>query len=176
MLASPIPLHAVHMHNIWKVGAVTVTVALLGGFYLVRLGGNPDLPAAVVADRAYARTNQALRQEVAEFGVVKLQNDPATAKPFASARRVLQVALELQVPDPNEVVVAFLDGAPVYQSSSQRKYQTFASDPAFQAAVRDLLPDGGSRRLDTRYGVALMTVEPVSDADHLGAYVPVYFP
>ncbi|MDQ4007810.1 MAG: HAMP domain-containing histidine kinase [Actinomycetota bacterium] len=131
----------------------------------------------VVSERIDARINQAIRQEVAEFDTLQEEGiDPATGEPFRTARRLMKVSLQRQVPDDNEHIVAFLNGRPVLQSLFAREeYERLLDDPAFQRAVRDLLPGGGSARVETGLGEVVMAVKPVNDLDNQGAYVPVYF-
>jgi two-component system, OmpR family, sensor kinase len=132
----------------------------------------------VVSERISERVAESIQQEIAEFEFLQAEGiDPDTGRDFTSARRLMRVALERQVPDENETIVAFLRGEPFLQSpSASGKYEKFPLDPEFQQAVRDLLPEGGARRLDTSYGEIVMAVKPVSDPDTTGAYVPVYFP
>jgi hypothetical protein len=81
------------MYRLWRVGAVIITVALLGGLYLILVGGDRRAPTAAVYERVDARMKQAVQQDVAEFDALQRQNDPATAKPLHvdaqnAARRV----------------------------------------------------------------------------------------
>jgi hypothetical protein len=80
------PPKTVYMHRVWKVGAVIVTVALLGGLYLILVGGDHPAPTAAVSERVDARMKQAVQQDVAESEALQRQNDPATAKLFADDR------------------------------------------------------------------------------------------
>jgi two-component system, OmpR family, sensor kinase len=153
---------------------IAVWVVLLTALALLGAG----LAAyAVVSDRVDERVNQAVQQDIAEFKKLTSQPDPLTGEPFASARRLMTVALERKVPEPNEIVFGILPGQDV-QSPTQNNHDELRKDPAFRAAVADLMPNGGSRRMDTkRFGEILMAVVPVDDGNpnRLGAYVPVYF-
>jgi len=161
---------------------IAVWVVLLTALALLGAG----LAAyVVVSERLNERVTTAIEQEIAGFARLEGKTDPATGRPFTSARSLMLAALRTKVPQPNEVVVAFLGPdpptgvdpkpEPVFQSPVPQRFEDFPDSPVLRNAVHDLLPDGGSRRLDTKYGDVLMAVKPVDDAGHFGAYVPVYF-
>ncbi len=149
--------------------AVVLTVLALFGAGLAAY--------AVVVDRINERIGQAIGQEIAEFETLRQEGiDPETGRPFRTALRLMEVSLQRQVPDDNETIVVFLNGRPEIQSLLARpEYDRLPRDPAFQRTVRDLLPGGGSARVDTRLGEIVMAVKPVNDPGNRGAYVPVYF-
>ncbi|MGH3356098.1 MAG: sensor histidine kinase [Nocardioidaceae bacterium] len=154
---------------------IAAWVVVLTGLALLGAG----LAAYVVeADRVQTRINEALDQELREFNKLQAEGiDPATGRPFNSARRLLRVALSRQVPDDSETIVAFVEGQPALIAAGARpEYVDFERDTRFVQAVNNLLPQGGSQRLETGYGDVVMAVKPVNDATTLGAYVPVYFP
>jgi two-component system, OmpR family, sensor kinase len=132
---------------------------------------------AVVSERIDERINQAIRQELAEFERLRGDGvDPETGRAFRSAEALMRLSLERQVPDDNEHIVVFLDGRPAFQGLVARpEYKNLLGDPAFLTAVRNALPAGGSRRVDTGLGEVVLAVKPVNDAVTEGAYVPVYF-
>jgi two-component system, OmpR family, sensor kinase len=154
---------------------IAVWVVLLTALALLGAG----LAAyAVVSDRLDERINQAVEQQIAEFDKLARKPDPATGRPFTSARSLMLTALQNKVPEPNEIVFAFLNGKPELQSPSQNGHDKLLGNDDFRAAVVGLTKSGGSRRMDTpRFGEILMAVKPVAVAghDHRGAYVPVYF-
>jgi two-component system, OmpR family, sensor kinase len=156
---------------------IAVWVVLLTALALLGAG----LAAyAVVSDRVDERVNQAVQQDIAEFKKLRSQPDPLTGEPFTSAKRLMTVALERKVPEPNEIVFGFLGGQAELQSPSQNDHDSLLGDDAFRGAVADLMPNGGSRRMDTKkFGEVLVAVIPVDDAPGdpkpLDAYVPVYF-
>jgi two-component system OmpR family sensor kinase len=131
----------------------------------------------VVSERVEERIGQAIQQEIAEFETLRDEGiDPDTGRPFRTALRLMEVSLERQVPDDNEHIVVFLNGRPEVQSLLARpEYNELPKDPAFQQAVREMLPEGGARRVETGLGEVVMAVKPVNDAVNDGAYVPVYF-
>jgi two-component system, OmpR family, sensor kinase len=143
-------------------------VALVGAGFAVYV---------VVSQRINERISQAVQQELAEFE--KLENkgiDARTRRPFASAEALMRTALERNVPDDNEYIVAYVDDRPRFESLlARRRYESLPRDPAFQQALDDLMPEGGSRLVDTSLGEAVMAVKPVIGGPTEAAYVPVYF-
>ncbi|MGH3365849.1 MAG: sensor histidine kinase [Nocardioidaceae bacterium] len=131
----------------------------------------------VESDRVDRFIVRAIGQEIAEFETLQREGiDPQTGLPFASAERLLRVALSRNVPDDSEALVVFLNGRPTLVSGGARSHaQALVEDPRFVQAVNDLLPDGGSRRFETSLGQVVMAVQPVMDPSTQGAYVPVYF-
>jgi two-component system, OmpR family, sensor kinase len=131
----------------------------------------------VVSQRISERISQAVQQELAEFETLQREGfDPDTSQSFTSAEALMRTALERNVPDANETIIVFLEGEAVLRSPVARPtYAQLGRDPSFAQAVRDLLPQGGAREIDTPMGEAVMAVKPVEDAVVQGAYVPVYF-
>jgi len=117
---------------------IVAAVALLTGLALLGAG----LAAyVVVSDRVNDRIKAAVTQELAEFQTLQNQGvDPATGERFASARRLMRVALGRQVPDENEKIVAYLGDRPTLESAGS----LIGDLPAVAAAVQSLLPEGGS--------------------------------
>ncbi|HEX2177608.1 MAG TPA: HAMP domain-containing sensor histidine kinase [Nocardioidaceae bacterium] len=153
---------------------IAVWVVLLTALALLGAGLAAYL---VVSERISERIGEAIQQEIAEFETLRQAGvDPDTGGRFTTAERLMEVSLLRQVPDDNEHIVVFLNGEPAFQSLLARpEYDELPSDPAFQQAVRDLLPRGGARRVETGLGEVVMAVKPVNDATTTGAYVPVYF-
>jgi signal transduction histidine kinase len=148
---------------------IVAAVALLTGLALLGAG----LAAyVVVSDRVNDRIKAAVTQELAEFQTLQNQGvDPATGERFASARRLMRVALGRQVPDENEKIVAYLGDRPTLESAGS----LIGDLPAVAAAVQPLLPEGGSTYVETMRGTTLVAVKPVVDADTAGAYMVAYF-
>jgi two-component system, OmpR family, sensor kinase len=154
---------------------IAAWVVLLTALALLGAG----LAAYVVeSDQVDRHISDAIRQEIAEFErLQRVGIDPRSGRPFTSAERLLEVALQRNVPDENETIVAYLVGRPdLVSGAAQPRHQGLARDPAFREAVQDLLPAGGSRRIETGLGEAVIAVKPVNDPNQRGAYVPVYFP
>ncbi|MGH3317815.1 MAG: ATP-binding protein [Nocardioidaceae bacterium] len=127
----------------------------------------------VESDRIDRRITQAIQQELSEFNALRKSE---TGQSSRSAVDLMEAALQNNVSDENEVILAFVNGRPVLQSQvTNRRFGDVVDDPALARAVDDLLPGGGSRRIDTRLGEAVIAVQPVNDRNNEGAYVPVYF-
>lgn len=159
---------------------ITAAVVLLTGLALAGAG-----VAAYVVE--YARVDRAINNrmtaELQEFDSFRRQAiDPDTGRLFASGVPLLRAALKRNVPEANEVLVNYWDGQPqqkngdtVFVSSGSAQPYDFAEDPAFADAIDGLLPEGGSRTLDTPIGSVAMSVQPVQDATTQGAYIVVMF-
>jgi two-component system, OmpR family, sensor kinase len=157
---------------------IAAWVVLLTALALLGAG----LAAYVVqSDRIDGQAAREVSHEIAQFD--KLYDggageDPTTGRPFTSARRLMRVALERNTPpDEHETIVSFLGGQPdLVSGGTKPAYRGLSDDARFLRAVRDLLPRGGSARVDTSLGEVVMAVQPVSDGTTQGAYVPAYFP
>jgi signal transduction histidine kinase len=71
---------------------------------------------ALLVTRLDDRIDDELQGELHEFDRVAQGVDPATGRPFASVRRVLDVHMSHAVPDNEEGILAFVDGRP-YRSN-----------------------------------------------------------
>jgi signal transduction histidine kinase len=155
---------------------IAAWVVLLTALALVGAGFTVYL---VMSQRINERISQGVEQELTALATLKDNGPdgvPDLGPPFGSARALMRAALAGNVPDPNEYIVAYLDGRPVLESLLARpKYEDLPDDPAFQQAVQALLPDGGAQVVETSLGEAVVAVQPVEDRNGLGAYVPVYF-
>jgi two-component system, OmpR family, sensor kinase len=153
---------------------IAVWVILLTALALVGAGMAAYF---VESDRIDRRVTQAVSQELEEFTKLRDRDtDPQTGRPFTSAKRLMNAALRSNVPDDNEMVVAFWNGQPQLTSPvTDPSFETFAESTAFREAVLGQLARGGSVRMDSPVGEVVMTVQPVNDETTRGAYVPVYF-
>lgn len=154
---------------------IAAWVVVLTALALVGAG----LAAYVVeSQRIDERVGKAIELELAEFAKLqRVGRDPATGRTFTDARRLMKTALQSKTPTDDEITVAFWNGrAQLASPVSDPDYARLPADPQFQQAVRDLLPEGGARRLDTSLGEVVMAVKPVDDGTVSGAYVPAYFP
>jgi signal transduction histidine kinase len=77
----------------------------------------------VLGLRLDQRIDAELRQEVAELRALKDSRDPATGKPFASAKRLFDVYLVRNVPSRNEALITFLAGEPYLRSRQVVPYR-----------------------------------------------------
>jgi len=162
---------------------IAAWVVLLTAFGLVGAG----IAAYIVeSDRIDERISHELGNEITQFDdvVEGTIEDPITGERVStrrptSAEQAMRLALLRNVPpDKNETIVAFVNGDPLMMAGGTLpRYRTLSDDPVFVRAVREALPAGGSRQLETRdHGEVVMAVKPVNDATTRGAYVPVYFP
>jgi two-component system, OmpR family, sensor kinase len=150
---------------------IAVWVVLLTALALVGAG---TAAYFVESDRIDRRVTQAVEQELQEFDQLRTSD---TGQSFTSAEALMRAALANNVPDENEMILGFVNGQLRLQSLlSKPRYEKIEDDPALQAAVDNLLPGGGSRRIDTGFGETVIAVQSVNDpTTQGGAYVPVYF-
>jgi two-component system, OmpR family, sensor kinase len=148
-------------------------VVVLTGLALLLTGAAAYL---VEMDRIDDRSSESLSQELAEFETLRRGTDPATGQPFASADRLLTVALQTNIPDESESIVAYFPTRRVVSGAASPEFAPLASDPAFLAAVRSQLPQGGSTRLTSKFGEVWIAVRAVNDGATPAAYVPITFP
>jgi two-component system, OmpR family, sensor kinase len=164
-----------------RIAAWVVLLTALG------LVGTGVAAYVVESDRIDERIARELGNEVDQFEAVvnpeptidPLTGEPLTAQPPTHTREAMRQALLRNVPpDKNETIVAFVEGFPAMMAGGTLpRYRALRRDPVFVQAVNDLLPHGGSRRLETtNLGEIVMAVKPVTDDTVDGAYVPVYFP
>lgn len=149
---------------------IVAWVVLLAGLGLAAAG----VTAYLVESRSIdARIDEAIHQEVAEFEELRrLGVDPNTGEPFTSVERLLKVALQRNVPDEHEAIVAFLGPARFVHPGA-----TFplGSYEPFRAGVVALGPDGGWGTVDTPEGEVRFAVKPVVQGDTRGSYVVAFF-
>ena len=125
------------------------------------------------SNRLDDQADSAISVEIAEFA--RLQStgiDPATGRSFSSARQLLESALQSNVPQDNEALVAFWNDEPQlaqgHGSGELSDYQPFVT------AVADKAPTGGSFRLDTPLGPAIVAVQAVHDSTQRDALAVAY--
>ncbi|MDN4161848.1 sensor histidine kinase [Nocardioides abyssi] len=135
---------------------ITASVAVL---VLGALSAAGVIVYAVESQRVDAQTVEEVEQELDEFAVLQGDGiDPTTGEPFASVRDLLRLFLERNVPDDDEVLVAWVGDRPVYRFPRDDELYR---DPRFLDAVRPLVTTGGSTRIDTPQGRALVATQPV---------------
>lgn len=75
---------------------------------------------SVLLNQVAESANAAVEQEIDEFRQFAVEGtDPATAAPFDSPQRVLEVYLSRQIPDDDEVLLGFVDGQLIQMDLSQ---------------------------------------------------------
>ena len=144
---------------------ITATVALMAA---LALAGAGLIVYAIQSERVAEQSASEVDQEIAEFAALvdRQGNNPDTGEPFVDIREMLRLFLERNVPDDDELLVAWYDGGPALRNPNS----PVAEDPGFEAAVREIVTTGGSREIQTPDdGPALVTVQPVSDGADTGA-------
>ncbi|WP_395694969.1 sensor histidine kinase [Nocardioides sp.] len=149
---------------------ITATVALLLLAGLVLAG-------AVVWSIESARLDRQLASDTArEFAQLrKLQRggvDPATGEPFPDTGSMVRVYLQRTVPDDDELLVGWWDGAARVQSPA---WDEISASPELAAAVVRLLPVNGTDRVGSPAGELEVSVQGVQQGRSVGALVVVRF-
>ncbi|HEU4492357.1 MAG TPA: HAMP domain-containing sensor histidine kinase [Jiangellales bacterium] len=117
------------------------------GWQLVLVGlalvGSVLVSRAVLVERVDDRIDRSLVQEASEFTqLATTGRDPATGQPFDDVRRLLRVAIERNVPDRNETMLAVVGGT-AYARSPQPVPLRLDLDPElvarFAAAAEPVL-------------------------------------
>jgi signal transduction histidine kinase len=139
------------------------------------LGGAGVAAYVVESDRVDRRAAEDLDQEISEFNQLRSSGfDPRTGERFSSVRRLMQIALERNVPDDAEVLIAWFDGAPQMVSAGPTA-RSVSRDSAFQDTIRPYAEGGGGVfETTTTAGLASVAVQPVQDEGGQGAWVVVF--
>ncbi|MBC7279345.1 HAMP domain-containing sensor histidine kinase [Nocardioides sp.] len=128
--------------------ALLVTLALAGAgliVYVVELG------------RVEAAMQREVEQELDEFAKLRQEGvDPETGAPF-NVEGLLLTFLRRNVPDDDELLVAWVDGRP----RAHFPEDPLVTSPRFRNAVDDLVLNGGTTYLDTSKGEVRITSQPV---------------
>jgi two-component system OmpR family sensor kinase len=128
--------------------ALLVTLALAGAgliVYVVELG------------RVEASMQREVEQELDEFAKLRQEGvDPETGAPF-NVDGLLLTFLRRNVPDDDELLVAWVDGRP----RAQFPKDPLVDSPRFHTAVDDLARNGGTAYLETTQGEVRITSQPV---------------
>lgn len=132
----------------------------------------------VQRERIDGRIDDSLAQEVAEFREFASSGvDPGTGAAFSSVNRFLEVAVQRNIPDQNEGLLAMIDNAPVWVPATDVDLQ-LNEDPAFVRQIATMSPDEPirPRTADTSFGSLRYVVVPVTlDGDPAqGRYVVAY--
>jgi two-component system OmpR family sensor kinase len=130
---------------------------------------------AIQARGLTARIHDELDQEVEEFRVLAEQGvDPETGDPFASVDQLLRVAIERNVPGPDQMLVTFVQDVP--QLYAPQWARPVVDDPALLDLVAAIPPDAArvvETTIDTDVGRMRVAAVPVrvDDGDEHGTYV-----
>jgi signal transduction histidine kinase len=147
---------------------ITATVALLVLVGLAVVGG---IVYTIESRRLDAQIASEVDQEFGELA--KLQQNgvnPDTSRPFRSVEQMLRLFLQRNVPDDNEVLVAWWDDD---VQAWFREWATLSRSPELARAIRPLLATNGNSRVDTEFGELLVSVQSVRQGDSTGALVVV---
>jgi two-component system, OmpR family, sensor kinase len=154
--------HARSVRTRITAGAVVVTAGAL-----LAVGVTSYL---VETNRVDDRIRTAISQEFAEFD--NLEKDPETGRPFASAGRMVEVALQRNTPERTEVLLGYVPGKD-WQTTSESRLsdldRTILLDEIEQ--MRSL---GGSGSVEAEIGEVVFGVKPVRDGGEEAAYVVAY--
>ncbi|WP_244929064.1 ATP-binding protein [Nocardioides sp. W7] len=147
---------------------ITATAAAL---VALTLAGSGLLVYAVESQRLEQQTADDVNQELDEFARLNQDGvDPETGEPFTDLDAMLRLFMERNVPDDDELLVGWVDG-PVSRSPRD----PLVYDPGFRTATEPLVTDGGSTRIDTPDGEALLTSQPVTQGASRGALIVVVY-
>ncbi|MCB8957661.1 MAG: HAMP domain-containing histidine kinase [Nocardioides sp.] len=135
---------------------ITATVALLVLAGLVVAG---VVVATIESTRLDRQLAAATGQEFAQFR--KLQRagvDPTTGEPFPDVGSMVRLYLQRTVPDEDELLVGWWDGAVQVQSPA---WDEVSGSTTLADTVRRLLPTNGSERIASPYGELEVSVQSV---------------
>lgn len=127
--------------------ALLVTVALAGAGLIVYV---------VESERIERATEREVEQELDEF--VALRDAMVKADPNIGTRALLEEFLRRNVPDDDELLVAWVGDGPVAQYPKDPVTET----AEFRAAVEPLIAEGGTTYLDTPDGELRIRSQPVT--------------
>ncbi len=152
---------------------LAVVIALLT---MVAMTGAGVLVWTLESARIDAGVSEQIDQEIDEFRVFEREGvDPETGAGFTDAIRLVTVFLERNVPDDDEMLVAYQGDQP--RSRTPNRYgESFLDDAQYQRAVSSLLAAGGTHEIDdAAYGEVWVTAVPVRGETDNGALVIVNF-
>lgn len=133
---------------------ITASVALL---VTLALAGAGLIVYAVELGRVDAATTREMEQELDEFSRLRTEGiDPETRAPY-DVEGLLRTFLSRNVPDDDELLVAWVDGKP----RAHFPEDPLISTARFSRAVAGVVVDGGTTYLDTAEGEVRITSQPV---------------
>jgi signal transduction histidine kinase len=129
----------------------------------------------VLGIRLDQRIDAELRQEAAELHALKESKDPATGKPFASAKRLFDVYLVRNVPSRNEALITFLAGEPYLRSRQVVPYR-LDGDPELVARWANLTDTSSRGGVSTPAGrVEYLAIPVTAGGETGGVFVAAIF-
>ncbi|MDQ3484613.1 MAG: HAMP domain-containing protein [Actinomycetota bacterium] len=148
---------------------ITVAVVIFAG---MALAGAGITVYAVQAHRLDENVTAAISQEIAEFETLTQRSDD-TGSRYATTKALLTAELRNNVPNDDELILAFWDGA--IQRRIPGPHDDLVNDPDFEKLIADMATDGGMREVETRFGDVRVAVKPVQGPGGPGAAVFAYF-
>ncbi len=148
---------------------ITFAVVLLTG---LALSGAGTAVYALQAHRLNDNVAAAISQEVAEFERLTKRGDDSGTR-YSSTQALLTAELRSNVPNEDELILAFWDGA--IQRRLPGGHKELANDPDFERLVAEMAADGDIREVETRFGDVRVAVKPVQGPGGPGAAVFAYF-
>lgn len=148
---------------------ITVAVVVLSGLALTGAG---VVAYGLQAQRLDDNVAAAINHELAEFEQLQSHGDNAGGR-YPSTQKLLTAALRGNVPDSDELILAFWDGA--IQLRLPGAHKDLAREPDFESLVADMAKEGDIREVETRYGDVRVAVKPVRGPGGPGAAVFAYF-
>jgi signal transduction histidine kinase len=157
---------------------ITATVALL---VLLGLTVAGVIVYTIESKRLDTQIAAEVDQEFGELG--RLQQggvNPDTDQPFQSVEQMLRLFLQRNVPDDNELLVAWWNDGVRAQSSAQddltrSQLTALGQSPLLADTIRPLLAGNGTSVVDTDFGRVQVAVQSVRQGDSSGALVVVTF-
>ena len=166
MTTEPAPTAAGGLSGLSVRTRIVAVVAALTGLALAAAG---LLVYTLESARIEEQVAAHLDQEIEEFRTLQRGQDPATARPFTSVEALIDLFLRRNVPDDDETLIGFWDGAA--RVSSESPHPGFATTSRLADTVRSRLATGGTARLDSPFGEVIVTVVPVSNDETMGPLV-----
>jgi signal transduction histidine kinase len=141
---------------------ITATVALLTTLALTGAG---LIVYLIEAQRIDQEISDRVDQQFGEFRAFE-QQEGAT---YATVGALLDAFLRVQVPDDDEALVTWYDGAP-----HRKSYEGYLGDPvAFRAAAARIVDDNGTTKIDDPRGELVLNAQTVRRGDETGALIVV---
>ena len=156
-----------------RVSVRTRIAAVIALLTAVAMAGAGLLVYALESSRIERLVTSQITQEIAEFR--ELRTDPDTGEPFDDVGRLLDVFLSRNVPDDDEMLVGYVEGARTIRTLN-RYGQEFLDEPAYLRVLEERVDDGGTSILDSStFGEVWVTLVPVRNAQGEGSLVIVNF-
>lgn len=149
---------------------ITAVIALLTA---VAMAGAGLLVYALESSRIERSVTSQINQEIAEFR--ELRKNPNTGRPFDDVKSVLRVFLTRNVPDDDEMLVGYVEGARSLRTDN-RYGQEFLDEPAYLRALEERSDSGGTTIIESQtFGEVWVTLVPVRNGQDQGSLVIVNF-